>query len=57
MEVAQYVRGSKHLNLPAEWRAVLPEYVADETHGVPFVNGWTFFCGRSVFWFGLPRTP
>ena len=30
MEVAQYVRGSKHLNLPAEWRAVLPEYVADE---------------------------
>lgn len=30
LEVAQYLRASKHLNIPSEWRAVLPEYVHDE---------------------------
>lgn len=30
MEVARYLRGSKRLHLPPEWRAVIPQYVVDE---------------------------
>ena len=29
-EVAQYLRGSKKISIPAEWREVLPDYVMDE---------------------------
>ena len=29
-EVAQYLRGSKKISIPVEWREVLPDYVLDE---------------------------
>ena len=29
-EVTQYLRGSKKISIPAEWREVLPDYVMDE---------------------------
>ena len=29
-EVAQYLRVSKKISIPAEWREILPDYVLDE---------------------------
>ena len=29
-EVAQYLRASKKISIPAEWREILPDYVLDE---------------------------
>lgn len=30
LSVVRYLRGSKKLKLPNEWRSVLPEFVVDE---------------------------